>query len=710
MAARLTVLLLCLFCFRVHADLGTDINTWTGSVYIAISGDSIPAGYGLTNYALGQSISNAFSPVIESTNVAVPGDTWANLAANQLTNALATSPRYLFVHCGVNDVQAGTTWANVLAKMNTTMAACNAYGTRLLLGEIFPDTNFDDSKAATIRQWNTNYAAWAATNSGAYLVTQHDSFGQTRGSTGLLDDLKAAYNQGDGVHLSQSAYDAWGPIIVGRFREIHSGVFYVSQGGSGSTNSVAWFNAAANWGSEDGKIGPGDTVWLFGTITTGLIVQGSGSSGNPITIKFAPSAKFSAESWTGKAIDVSSRDWITINGGATGLIGSLAGNTNLVNGVIECTANGTELANKADAQGVAGADAHHITVTGLLIQNLYVRVSGAEQNGYGSGVYASAGVGTAPSDWTVTNCVLHDMAIGFSFNYGAGSSNVTFSHCTAYNVNWGANAGNSGATSTMTNLTVESCYFHDFANWDDTSEANSWHHNGFFGWAETGGTLSGVTLRGNMVEADFGSRATSGMYLSGSGVQGAQIYNNVFKSSGASGALYLMTGDNCTMRVMNNTFLGTAGNLINISGFAGSNQTFYVDNNLLTNGVFFVAHNGSIALDSDYNIFTGVELSSSPTGASATYTFEQWQAQGWDAHSTTNAPTLDASYVPTAEDTVARDKGLDLSAYFTTDYTGATRTVPWDIGAYEYGAAAPAGGGTQAVGKGKAGILIRAKH
>lgn len=30
-------------------------------------------------------------------------------------------------------------------------------------------------------------------------------------------------------------------------------------------------------------------------------------------------------------------------------------------------------------------------------------------------------------------------------------------------------------------------------------------------------------------------------------------------------------------------------------------------------------------------------------------------------------------------------QGVNLSAYFTTDYTGATRTVPWDIGAYKYG-------------------------
>lgn len=32
----------------------------------------------------------------------------------------------------------------------------------------------------------------------------------------------------------------------------------------------------------------------------------------------------------------------------------------------------------------------------------------------------------------------------------------------------------------------------------------------------------------------------------------------------------------------------------------------------------------------------------------------------------------------------AVDAGFDLSAIFTTDASGITRSIPWDIGAYEY--------------------------
>jgi len=43
-------------------------------------------------------------------------------------------------------------------------------------------------------------------------------------------------------------------------------------------------------------------------------------------------------------------------------------------------------------------------------------------------------------------------------------------------------------------------------------------------------------------------------------------------------------------------------------------------------------------------------------------------------------------------DTAALGQGTDLSATFDDDYAGSTRTVPWDIGAWKYTAAAPAGG------------------
>lgn len=67
---------------------------------------------------------------------------------------------------------------------------------------------------------------------------------------------------------------------------------YISQAAQGAdsgtgcsnSHSAAWFNTAANWANpkQAGKIGPGDTAHLCGTIVIALDIKGSGSSEKPI--------------------------------------------------------------------------------------------------------------------------------------------------------------------------------------------------------------------------------------------------------------------------------------------------------------------------------------------------------------------------------------------------------------------------------------------
>src|SRR6202047_3917000 len=88
-------------------------------------------------------------------------------------------------------------------------------------------------------------------------------------------------------------------------------VFYVAQGpnrtsggtsGCGDALSVAWFNNSSSWGTASHQISAGTTVFLCGTFrgTPGerlLTVGGSGTAGNPITIKFMPGAVLTAPYW-----------------------------------------------------------------------------------------------------------------------------------------------------------------------------------------------------------------------------------------------------------------------------------------------------------------------------------------------------------------------------------------------------------------------------
>ena len=70
--------------------------------------------------------------------------------------------------------------------------------------------------------------------------------------------------------------------------------YYVTQNGNGYRNgtsfvnawSVSDFNSSINWSTTDhtNKIDPGDTVYFSGAITSTLYPQGSGSSGNFITL------------------------------------------------------------------------------------------------------------------------------------------------------------------------------------------------------------------------------------------------------------------------------------------------------------------------------------------------------------------------------------------------------------------------------------------
>ena len=103
---------------------------------------------------------------------------------------------------------------------------------------------------------------------------------------------------------------------------------YIAQNAAGAANgssaanalAVSYFNNGANWrsGTPSGtQIGPGTIVHLVGTISTPLTVQGSGTSGNSITVLFEPNAAMSAANWSaaGAAITCSYQNYIVIDGG-----------------------------------------------------------------------------------------------------------------------------------------------------------------------------------------------------------------------------------------------------------------------------------------------------------------------------------------------------------------------------------------------------------
>ncbi|MGH6875769.1 MAG: hypothetical protein ACREHV_00165, partial [Rhizomicrobium sp.] len=145
-----------------------------------------------------------------------------------------------------------------------------------------------------------------------------------------------------------------------------------------ATQTPAFFNTASNWTTATptgNKIGPGTTVYLCGTFTATagtsgyLTFQGSGTSGNPITLLADSGVVFKAPYWgQNGAITASGVSYITVNGNSTG--------------IIEATANGTNLANQAPNCGSALVCSSGIFISGVgnstvenwTIADIYVNV------------------------------------------------------------------------------------------------------------------------------------------------------------------------------------------------------------------------------------------------------------------------------------------------------------------------------------------------
>lgn len=194
--------------------------------YVAIAGDSIAEGHNTdvnwhtryhigSGYAgnptaeIGNQLRGLFGETLEYQTHARNSQTFAWVAATGMPAAVASNALGIIVHCGVNDVATGRTWAAVEADLDTIVALLGV-GQHLFVGEILPWTSGTNAQAITIRTWNGELATWCAAN-GATLILCHDEMGQIRVATGELDDLKTEYDQ-SGLHLTQAGVDAMAAI------------------------------------------------------------------------------------------------------------------------------------------------------------------------------------------------------------------------------------------------------------------------------------------------------------------------------------------------------------------------------------------------------------------------------------------------------------------------------------------------------------------
>jgi len=468
-------------------------------------------------------------------------------------------------------------------------------------------------------------------------------------------------------------------VILFSFSDGYAEDLYYSEEGTVGDTGANCANAfdidAISWGVGAGEIDPGDTIHICGTITGQFTIAESGTSGNVITIKFEDDAKFSAPKWTGGAIIGTTHEFILIDGGT--------------NGKIEATDNGSAAGGYTYQDASAGISfdgpgVNDVEIKNLTIQNMYVRTSTSDwdEQGLESSVGIYIGGGT-DNIWIHDNVFTHCSKVTY-FYYREGSEDFRFYNNTANYFHTGLVVGQTGAAYSLTGLYIYGNTMNYGTTWNQDNDTDYYHADIVHTWAYGGATIETMRIYNNYFGPDHPERATNSptsTYVYFQGVHNdVMVYNNVFEITdglkGPNDGILVFQVYTTNIKIYNNTFDGPDTGY-NTAVHTSASPSVEAKNNIIINinRGFYLAGDLGDSAHFDYNVYGADVSADRDSGPNSSI--------GTD-------PTLDANFVPTVADAVARNQGLNLSAYFTTDKDGNTRVVPWDIGAYEYESAVPA--------------------
>lgn len=462
--------------------------------------------------------------------------------------------------------------------------------------------------------------------------------------------------------------------------------FYVANSainsGSGASADnafgVNFFNTATNWGAGAGKISAGDTVRLVGTISTTLTVQGSGSSGSPITIYFEPGASLSKPTWgvdTAAALYANSKNFITLAGAPGALI--------------ECTANGDGLANKNAAYGIALDRCNNWKIQGLTIRNIYRHVYGTSN---AVPAYTTRGISANTcSNLSVSSCTINHAYIGvYCFSSGGAVSNQAITNNTVSNCSTALICAIGNTGDSFDNILIASNDIAMGANWFEAPNQN--HIDGIHCWGIAGGSYTNLQIRSNYIHGDPSTHCTSQIFVE-TNVSSPLVCSNLVVGSAnkPNGGYIGVTGTGNT-RIYNNTVVGIAASSaggIGIYPGGASGTTYEIKNNIVTN--CFVAiyePAGGSTLASDYNCYFNNGYVGWRTTASAS--LSSWQnAARTDANSLNVNPVLSSAFTITTSSPAAGKATSSVASFVVYDVNQTLRsqsTTGWDIGAFNSGA------------------------
>ena len=151
-----------------------------------------------------------------------------------------------------------------------------------------------------------------------------------------------------------------------------------------------------------------------------LVFQGSGNSGQPVTVLGETGANFTAPYWssTSGAINTNGQSYITINGGSTCGWSAATQTVTPCNMTIVNTQNGTNLSYQASSVGISvPSNSSYVTVENVDIHNIYQKVGNGveDQPNYTQQNCINLGyIGSGVTNITVTNVICHDVGWGIA--------------------------------------------------------------------------------------------------------------------------------------------------------------------------------------------------------------------------------------------------------------------------------------------------------
>jgi hypothetical protein len=487
--------------------------------------------------------------------------------------------------------------------------------------------------------------------------------------------------------------------------------FYIAQSSAGGNTgadcadayAVTFFNTASNWSNPKtvGKIGPGDTVHLCGTITSQLIIGASGSSGSVITIHWEPGATVSIPSGY-IFYNIPEQSYLLFDGGTpcgpgtncdaveqSHLMGYASGQT----GIAENTANGSGLANQG-ANSVflwGNSGLNNIEIRNLIIRNLYIHSSMTDTTGNIDSGTSILQCKPCTGNILIHDNSIHDLGNAISLETFNNSPTVSIYNNDMFRNNWAIeNSGNGART-----LNIYNNHFHDANNWDTNND--TFHHNALHNYMNAGATDSiGLNFYNNTSDGDWGSCCTTDtlIFTEVTKIANFNVFNNVDIQSCNTNYAPSIQYEATSGGMYNNTFIGCKTTSGDSKAVQVGGSGFSFENNVIQGyGQYIVVESGVTFSNISNNAYGPLGANGNPPwvcGATGANTLSAWKTACGEASPVYNTSSLgmNSSGMPQVGSPLI-NTGINLTSINITaldsDYLGNARPASgvWDIGAYE---------------------------